>query len=104
MSRRTIVIATDNNKSVEFLTAYFADTQSIPTVIRSKADLAVLSSCQPDLIFFQGDWVDQRNIGRLVQIKSAFPKVKCFSLGQVNQDGFSWDGGIELPVDEKPFR
>ncbi len=104
MPRQTVVIATDNNKSVELLIAYFADTQSIPTVIRAKADFSALSSCQPDLVFLQGDWVDARSVSRLDQIKSAFPKAKWFSLGPVREGRFSWDGSIELPVEEKTLR
>jgi len=104
MSKRTILIVTENNKSIEFLTAYFADTKSIPTIIRSKADLSAISSCQPHLLFFQSDWADQRAIKRLAPLKSAFPKLKSFSLGRPSMDGFSWDGEIELPIDEKAFR
>ncbi len=104
MVKQTILIATDNNKSIDFLTAYFADTQSIPTIIRSKSDLSALSSCQPSVVFFQGEWVDQRSIGHLIQFKSSCPKLKCFSLGSVRQDGFSWNGAVELPIDEKAFR
>ena len=104
MPRQTILIATENNKSVEFLTAYFADTQSAPTIVRSKADFSTLSSCHPSVIFFQGDWVDPRTTSRLNHFKSALPKLKCFSLGPVSQSGFSWNGEIELPIDEKVFR
>ena len=104
MPRQTVLIATENNKSVEFSAAYFSDTQSIPTVIRSKADFSTLSSCQPHLVFFQGDWVDQRTLSRLNHFKAAYPKLKCFSFGPVNHSGFSWDGEIGLPIDEKAFR
>src|SRR3989338_11451977 len=101
MSRQAILAATDNAKAIEFLTAYFSETESIPTVVRSKSDLSVFFSCEPDVVFFQGDWVDRRVASRLVQFKSGRPKLKCFSLGTVRQDGFDWDGGIDLPIDEK---
>ncbi len=104
MAKQNVLIATENSKSIEFLTAYFSDTQSIPTIIRSKTDLSAISFCQPHLMFFQSDWADQRAINRLVQLKSASPKLKSFSLGHPNMDGFSWDGEIELPVDERAFR
>src|SRR3989338_4565649 len=105
MARQAILIASDNSKSIEFLTAYFSDTQSIHTIIRSKADLSALSSCRPHLLFFQGGWVDQRSIGRLMQCKAAVSSnLKCFSLGSVRHDGFSWDGANDLPIDEKAFR
>ncbi|MBI3999071.1 MAG: response regulator [Candidatus Omnitrophica bacterium] len=104
MSRQSIFIATDNTKSAEFLTTYFSETQSIPTLIRSKADLSVLFSCQPDLVFIQGDWMDQRVVNRLKQFKLEHPKIKYFSLGNARHDGFAWDGVFELPFDEKVFR
>lgn len=104
MPRQAILIATDNNKAVEFLTAYFADTQSIPTVVRSKADLSHLFSCPADLIFLQGDWVDGRAASHLAQLKAGDSELKCFSLGSPRQSGFSWDGSIELPIEEKSFR
>src|SRR3990167_7292891 len=103
MPKKSILVATDNKKAVEFLSAYFADTQSIPTIIRSKPDLSILPSCRPDFIFVQGDWADQRTLGRLKQFKSDHPKVKCFGLGSI-PEGLSWDDLVELPIDEKQFR
>ena len=104
MPKQGILVATDNKKTIEFLTQYFADTQSIPTIIRSKGDAAALFSCQPDILFFQGDWCNQRVAKRLTQFKSQRPQLKCFTLGHVAQDRFSWDGEIELPIEEKSFR
>lgn len=104
MSRKAVFIATDNSKSAEFLTAYFSETESAPTLIRSKVDLSVLFSCKPDFLFLQGDWADQRAIIRLNRLKSEYPKLKCFSLANPRQDGFEWDSVLELPFDEKVFR
>lgn len=104
MPKRTIVIASENKKAVEYITDYFSDTESIPTVIRSKSDLPVLSSLKPDVIFFQGDWLDQRASSRLNEFKAQNPNIKYFSLGNPSSDGMSWDGKLELPIDERMFR
>jgi len=104
MSRKSILIASDNQQAAEFLSSYFADTQSIPTIIRSKADLSALSSCRPDVLFFQGDWVDQKMTSRLAQLKAGSGDLKSFALGPVSMDGVPWDGVLDLPIDEKLVR
>lgn len=104
MSRKSIFIVTDNPKSAEFLTGYFSETESAPTLIRSKSDSSQLFSLKPDFLFFHGDWADQRAIARLKQLKSNCPKLKCFSLGNPREGGFSWESVLELPFDEKIFR
>ena len=104
MSRQLIFIATDNQKAVEFITAYFADTQSIPSIIRAKADLSVLFSCKADMVFLQDLWIDQRFNRRLVEFKEANPTLRCFCLGTMPPDGAAWDAGIPYPLDERVFR
>ena len=104
MPKQSILVATENGKVIDFLSAYFADTQSIPSVIRSKGDLSALSDCHPDVMFFEGDWVDKRALERLEELKRNFSKLKSFCLGSGEPGGFSWDGNLELPLDEKVFR
>jgi len=104
MPKQTVLIATANHKAIEFLTSYFADTQSVPTVIRSKSDLSAFFSCSPNLVFFDSSWVDGRSAGRLSQFQSEHPKLKSFSLGPAAREGLQWDGALELPVDERTFR
>ena len=81
MPKQSILVATANGKGIDFLSAYFADTQSIPSVIRSKGDLSALSDCHPDVMFFEGDWVDKRALERLEELKRNFSKLKSFCLG-----------------------
>lgn len=104
MPRQSIFIATDNQKAVEFITAYFAETGSIPSIIRSKSDLSVLFDCRPNVIFLQDIWIDRRLMRRLAKFKSEFSKMKCFCLGTVPPNEFAWDGGLHYPLDEKVFR
>src|SRR3989338_9747252 len=95
MPKQTVLIATGNHKAVEFLTAYFADTQSVPSVIRSKSDLSAFYACSPDLVFFESSWVDGRVAGRLSQFKAGHPKLKSFSLGPAAREGLQWDGALD---------
>ena len=104
MPNQTILVASDNPKAVEFLITYFSETQSILTVIRSKADLATVSLMKPNFIFFQGDWIDAKTSSRLNQFKSENPELLCFHLGPLRHAGFSWEGEIEFPLEEKAFR
>lgn len=104
MAKQTIFVATDNKKAVEFIAAYFGDTRSIPTVIRSKTEISSIFSCHPDLLFFQGDWVDPKVAARLTQLKSEQPKLKCINIGGAYPDRFSWDVSLMVPIDEKEFR
>ncbi len=104
MSRQNIAVASDNKKAVEYITTYFTDTESIPTVIRTKSDLSVLFSFKPDIVFFQGDWLDQRSAVKLNQFKTENPNIKYFSLGNISADGINCDGKLELPIDERLFR
>ena len=104
MSKREVIIASENKKAVEYIADYFSDTESIPTIVRSKSDLSVLLTFKPDLVFFQGDWLDQRIVSRLTQFKTENPKVKYFSLGNPSSEGVHWDGKLEFPIDERAFR
>lgn len=104
MPKRAIVIASENKKAVEYVTDYFSDTESVPTIIRSKSDFSALFTFKPDIVFFQGDWLDQRITSRLSQFKTENQKVKYFSLGNVSSDGVHWDGKLEFPIDERAFR
>lgn len=104
MPKHSIFLVTANPKAVATITTYFSDTDSIPSVIRSKGDYSALFSSKPDLVFFQGDWADSKAIARFAQFKNDFPKVKFFSLGEAETPGFAWDGAIEFPIDEKAFR
>ena len=104
MPQQAVFIATDNKKAVEFLAAYFSETQSAPTVIRLRADLSVLFSCRVNLLFLQSDWADEKMMGKLAEFKAAHPELKCFSLGTAPKGAISWDGEIELPIEEKAFR
>lgn len=104
MSKQAIVIASENKKAIEYITNYFSDTESIPTIVRSKSDLPILFTFKPDVIFFQGDWLDQRTSERLSQYKTKIPSMKYFSLGNLSADGVSWDAKLELPIDERLFR
>ena len=104
MPKQNIVIASENKKAVEFIGTYFSDTESIPTVIRSKVDISILFSNKPNLIFFQGDWLDQRLASRFQQLKQENSNCRLFSLGNVSSEGISWDGNLELPIDERAFR
>ena len=104
MPKRSVFVATENRKAIEFLTAYFADTQSIPAVARSKADLALLFSTAPYFVFLQTDWVDSQVAGQLCELKSKAPKMKYFGLGRVTDELVSWNGSFELPLEEKSFR
>ena len=104
MPRHSVLLATDNSKAVAAITAYFSDTDSIPSVIRSKGDCAVLFSSKPNFVFFQGDWVDSKMTARLIQFKKEYSKAKFFTLGEAASPGFAWDGSVEFPVDEKNFR
>jgi hypothetical protein len=102
--KHSIFLITANPKAVAAITAYFSDTESIPSVIRSKGDYSTLFSSKPDIIFFQGDWADSKTTSRFAQFKSEFPRTKFFSLGETGSPGFAWDGSIEFPIDEKVFR
>ena len=104
MPKRSIFLVTANPKAVQAITAYFSDTESIPSVARSKGDYAALFSLKPDLVFFQGDWVDSKLAVRLVEFRTESPKTKFFSLGKASSAGFAWHGSIEFPIDEKAFR
>jgi len=105
MPRRSILVATGNKKAVELLTAYFADTQSIPAVIRSPADCAdFLSKAELDFIFLDPDWIDERNLGQFKGLKSKNPSSKWLALGHPKVHQFPWDAEIELPIDEKQFQ
>ncbi len=104
MAKQTILVASDNKKVVEFITAYFADTRSIPSIIRSKADLSPIFSCPPGLLFFQEEWTDPKIVARLTQLKSEHPKLKCFGIGGRHSDQFPWDDSLAVPIDEKTFR
>ena len=104
MSKQAILIASENKKAVEYIADYFSDTESIPTIVRSKSDLPLLFTFKPDVIFFQGDWLDQRISTRLVQFRIDNPNMKFFSLGNLSFDGAKWDGKLELPIDERVFR
>ncbi len=105
MPRRSILAATENKKAVEFLTAYFADTQSIPAVIRSRADCAdFLSKNELNFIFLDTDWIEERNLSQFKEFKSKYPQSKWFALGRSRTSVFPWDAEIELPIDEKQFQ
>lgn len=104
MPKRSIFLVTANPKAVRAIAAYFSDTESIPSVVRSKGDYVTLFSSKPDFVFFQGDWVDSKLVARLVQFRTESPKTKFFSLGDANSTGFAWHGSIEFPIDEKAFR
>ena len=104
MAKRSVFVATENRKAIEFLTAYFSDTQSIPAVIRSKTDLTLLFSTLPHFVFLQADWVDAEVAQRLRELQSKTSKIKCFSLGRVTNETVSWNGNFELPLEEKSFR
>ena len=104
MPKQQVVVAAENQKAIEFLTAYFSDTLSVPTVIRSKAHVSRLFLSDPDFVFFEGSWSDRLTGDRLTKLKKECPKVKCFSLGSAPNGHFSWDGEIELPIEEKSFR
>ncbi len=104
MPKQAIFIASENKKAVEYIADYFSETESIPTIVRLKSDLSILSTFKPNFAFFQGDWLDQRVSGRLSQFKTENPNVKYFSLGNLSFDGVNWDGKLELPIDERTFR
>lgn len=104
MPRQSILAATENKKAIEFLTAYFSDTQSIPSVIRSRTDFADILSNDLNFIFLDPDWLDERNVGRFKELKSKAPQSKWFALGHPRTHSFQWDAEIELPIDEKQFQ
>ena len=104
MSKRSVLLATENKKAIEHLITYLQDTESVPTVIRRKSDLAAISSCEPDLIFVESEWVDKRVANRLDQLKASRPKLGCFGLGARGQGRYAWDGVIDFPVDERQFQ
>jgi len=104
MPRQTILVASENKKAIEYIADYFSDTESVPTIVRSKSDVSNLFNFKPDVLFFQGDWLDQRLSSRLSQFKFEKPTAKYFSLGNLSADGIHWDGKLELPIDERSFR
>jgi len=105
MPKQAILVATENKKAIEFLTAYFADTQSTPTIIRSKQDIDVLFDLKPDFIFVQAEWIDGRLSELLRQFKTKLPKLRLFCLGRSPHEAVSnWNGVFEFPLDEKLFR
>lgn len=105
MPKRNVLVATDNKKAIEFFVGYFADTQSAPSIVRSKHDLDVLSDLKrADFIFIQADWLDEQSLDWLKELKLRLPKVWLFSLGHSDQESVPWDEVLEFPVDEKLFR
>ena len=104
MPRQTIIVATDNKQIVEFITMFFSDTQSVPTVVRSKTDLHDVLVKDGTLVFLQSDWVDQRSVKRLNQTKSKYPNSTWIALGTSKGQPFSWSGQIDLPIETKDFR
>ena len=104
MPKRFILAATENKKAIEFLTAYFTDTQSIPAVIRSRADFTDVLPNGLNFILLDPDWLDERNVNRFKELKTKHPQSKWLALGHPKIQLFQWDGEIELPIDEKQFQ
>lgn len=104
MPKQSVLVATENKKAIEHLIIYLRDTESVPTVIRRKSDLSAISSCEPDLVFVESEWVDKRVASRLDQLRAARPKLGCFGLGARGQSRYAWDGVIDFPVDDKQFQ
>lgn len=104
MAARKIIIATDNNKSIEFLTNYFSDTESIPTIIRSQADLEHLNQLRIDFIFVDSHWVNKTFVNQIRALKEKQPPLKCLVLGHAEEAARIADAEIECPIDEKVFR
>src|SRR3989338_6302705 len=104
MAKRSLLLASDNPKIAEFITAYFSETQSIPTIIRSKTDFHVLFPREADFFFLDGSWIDAKVVKLLHEIRSQASKAKFFSFGNPSETGFHWDGCVECPIDERAFR
>ena len=103
MPKKTVFVASDNRKAVEFIAGYFADTQSIPSIIRVKSDLPVLFETRAHMVFIQSEWLDKATIQHFSGYKVKTPDMKLFVLGRPPSD-CSPDGEIEFPVDDKAFR
>jgi CheY-like chemotaxis protein len=104
MPKHSILVATANKKAVEYITAFFQDTESIPTIIRAKGDLPAIVACQPDYAFIESDWADKRTVTRLDEIKGQNSAFRCFGLGRKGNNKYQWDKSIEFPLDDKMFR
>ena len=104
MPRHSILVATENKRAVEYITTYFQDTESIPTIIRSKRDLSAMTSCKPDILFFETDWAGKRAASWLNELKEARERFRCIGLGRKGQHKFRWDGLVDFPLDDRAFR
>ena len=104
MSKRFILAGTENKKAVEFLTAYFSETQSIPAAVRSRTDFSDVLTSDLNFVFLDPDWIDERNLIRFKELKLKYPHSKWFALGHPKNQLFQWDAEIELPIDEKQFQ
>ncbi|OGW82004.1 MAG: hypothetical protein A3G33_04460 [Omnitrophica bacterium RIFCSPLOWO2_12_FULL_44_17] len=104
MSKLKICVGTENKKAIEFFSDYFGETQSVPSIIRSKADVGAIFTGTPDMIFIEGGWVDNRLVESLTDMKHKNRDLKCFQLGYVSSpESFQFLGKVELPIDEKAF-
>lgn len=104
MAKQTIFVAGDNRKAIEFICAYFSDTQSIPGMIRAKHDFPIVLDNPSHIVFLQCDWIDKAIVAHVNRIKTRSPNKKVFILGHPNFPDLKYDGEIDLPIDEKVFR
>jgi CheY-like chemotaxis protein len=104
MSKRSILVSTQNQKAIEYVTTYFQDTASIPTIIRSKYDLSSLSACTPDVFFLEAEWLQKRAIKEIEDMRKRHPQVKLIALGYGGDADFKWDGRIGFPIEDKSYR
>jgi CheY-like chemotaxis protein len=104
MPKKNILVATENKKAVEYITDFYQDTDSIPTIIRAKRDLSAIAACHPDFMFIESDWAERRALSRIKELKESREGFRAIGLGNRGQSKFEWDALLNYPLEERPFR
>ncbi len=104
MPKKSILIATDNQRAIEVITSYFQGTESAPIVVRAREIVKDLKGHVFDYIFFERGWMGERETLQLKQLRINGAKVKFVALGKSEENGFAWDHEIMFPIAEKEFR